>query len=71
MKLIHEIGRGLYGTQWLEPLSDALGVHPRTVQRWGAERYAVPDGVWAEIAVLIERRKKELDALAEKVRGLS
>jgi hypothetical protein len=44
MKLIHEIGRGLYGTQWLEPLSDALGVHPRTVQRWGAERYAVPDG---------------------------
>lgn len=46
------IGRLLYGPQWQTPLGAVLGVSDRTVRRWVAGDYAIPDGVVLDIVSL-------------------
>jgi hypothetical protein len=47
-----EIGEGIYGTQWRIPLSRALGVNLRIVQRWGNGTIAIPGPIAARTRTL-------------------
>ena len=62
--LLRTIGESLYGTYWIKPLADALGVNQRTVQRWALGQYApsphaVP-GLLADMRKLLVARGRDL-----------
>ena len=57
--LITRVGTALFGAQFRPQLATALAVRLDTVQRWCADREAVPDGVWVEIIDLLEARELE------------
>lgn len=67
MSLFVDIGRALYGREWLAPFSDALGVRPRNLQRWVAGQLVPPDGVWADVETLIAARAGELRTLRSRL----
>jgi hypothetical protein len=46
-------GEAIYGARWLLPLSRALGVNTRTVQRWASGQNAVPEPVAADLRDLL------------------
>ena len=53
---IDAIGRALYGPRWKAPLARALGINPRTVQRWAKGDGAPSAGVREELAQLFRDR---------------
>lgn len=65
-KLLEEVGKVLYGEQWQSALARDLEVQPRTVQRWLAGDRDVPD-LGAELRALIQRRRRQLDAIEAKL----
>lgn len=67
-RAMREAGEALYGALWQSPLARDLNVSVRTMQRWAAGEFAIPDGVWAELAKLCRRRGLELAAIADKLR---
>lgn len=60
MNTLTRIATALYGPAFKPALADALGVGLRTVQRWCAGDEPVPEGVWADLAAVVD---EELDAL--------
>jgi hypothetical protein len=65
--LLRRLGRALYGHGWHIPLGKALGIAPRTLQRWETgEAGPIPAGIWAEMRPLFAQRRAELDR-AERV----
>lgn len=62
-----EAGQALYGAAWQSPLARDLGVAVRTMQRWAAGEFQIPDGVWAEISKICASRAGKLDRLAKKL----
>jgi hypothetical protein len=73
MKRDHEtlqtVGEALYGALWQSPLARDVGVAVRTMQRWAAGEFAIPDGIWPELATLCRQRGKTLEKLAERLSG--
>lgn len=61
---LRAVGEALYGPNWQTPLSEALGVADRTVRRWAAGDFEIPDGVWADIGKLCRKRGLKLEKLA-------
>jgi len=57
---LRAVGEALYGPNWQTPLSEALGVSDRTVRRWAAGDFAIPEGIWADIAALCKKRGADL-----------
>jgi plasmid maintenance system antidote protein VapI len=57
------LGQQLYGVRWQTPLARALGVNPRTLQRWVSGQNAIPDTVAADLKTLlaIATRKKPVE----------
>lgn len=55
-----EVGRALYGEAWQSPLARDLDVNLRTLQRWAAGDFQIPEGIWAEIAPLCKARSAAL-----------
>src|SRR5215469_14715841 len=53
-------GHALYGPRWITDLARALECHPRSVRRWAAGSWPVPDGVAHDIALLVSTRMAEL-----------
>lgn len=61
------IGATIYGpTHWMIPMSEALGVGLRSVQRWASSN-TVPVSIWPEIAAVARRRAVEVERVAEKL----
>lgn len=65
--LLHEIGGALYGPLWQSEMARDLGVAIRTVQRWAAGTYPVPEGVWWDLRDRIDVRRGELVRLFDKL----
>lgn len=65
--LITRIGTALFGEQFRPQLAGALFVRRDTVERWCADREAVPDGVWVEIIDLLNDRELETVNLRHEV----
>lgn len=62
-----EAGRALYGALWQSALARDLDVTVRTMQRWAAGEFEIPDGVWPELASLCLKRSRNLVSLAKKL----
>ena len=61
---LHSIGRTLYGSAWQFSLADALGVSPRTINRWQKGERPIPDGILEEIRTyVVPERVKALQAI--------
>lgn len=61
--LLSRMGRALYGDQWQRALSRAIGKNERTIRRWAAGDYPVPDGDAELIRHEMRRRRREIDEL--------
>ncbi len=70
-KTLQVVGEALYGPLWQSAVARDLDVAVRTVQRWGSGEFAIPDGVWPELAAICKRHSVKLHDLATKlyVRG--
>jgi DNA-binding transcriptional regulator YdaS (Cro superfamily) len=67
LELLHRAGELLYGQDWQSELARALGISPRSVQRWVAgERLPAPER-WAAIHALAVERGEELAHLLEEL----
>lgn len=64
--LLHSIGNALYGPRWQSELARDLGVSDRTVRRWSAGEHQVPDGIWWDLGIMMDDRRKVLQILLEK-----
>lgn len=69
---LEQIGRALYGPEWVSPLARALDVALRTVQRWAAGEIETPD--WTADALDALARgpvgTRRLEDLANQMRAL-
>jgi hypothetical protein len=64
----------LHGLEWQTPLARQLSVSPRTMRRWAAGTFTIPETVWPELAGLCRdasgsysARSKELMQLARNL----
>ncbi len=62
-----ECGLALFGNAWKSSLAGALNVDPRRITHWLDGTRPVPEGVWADIKMLAEQRKTEIDELISKL----
>lgn len=56
-------GEALFGPRWQSDLAHALQVNPRTIRRWAAGSWPVPDGAERRIRELARQRAERLAAL--------
>ncbi len=64
---ITECGIALYGQTWQTQLGNALGTDSRRIRQWLNGARPVPAGVWIDIKLLAEQRKKQIDELITKL----
>jgi len=62
-----ECGQALFGNAWKSSLAEALNVDPRRITHWLDGTRPVPAGVWADIKLLAEQRKQQIDELITKL----
>lgn len=62
-----ECGLALFGNAWKSSLAEALNVDPRRITHWLDGTRPVPVGVWADIKMLAEQRKAEINELITKL----
>jgi hypothetical protein len=62
-----ECGQALFGNAWKSSLAEALNVDPRRITHWLDGTRPVPAGVWADIKMLAEQRKRQIDELINKL----
>lgn len=62
-----ECGLALFGKAWKALLAEALNVDPRRITHWLDNTRPVPAGVWADIKMLAEQRKQQIDGLITKL----
>jgi len=62
-----ECGQALFGSAWKSSLAEALNVDPRRITHWLDGTRPVPVGVWADINMLAEQRKAEINELITKL----
>ncbi len=67
--LLLACGRALYGERWQSPLARDLGVADRTMRRWVAGSYPVPEGIAADLLKLVQERRGELRELAGQLKA--
>lgn len=66
LDLLHSIGNALYGPRWQSELARDLGVSDRTVRRWSAGEHQVPDGIWWDLGIMMDDRRRELQFLMQQ-----
>jgi hypothetical protein len=64
---LQAVGEALYGPLWQSDLARELGVAIRTVQRWGAGHFEIPDRIWPEVAAICAKRGAALQAWAKRL----
>lgn len=62
--LLVSAGEALYGPQWQTAIAADLGVTSRTVRRWLAGEWPVPDDALIDLATLCRDRSKQLSHIA-------
>lgn len=67
-KLFQKCGEALFGTHWRVELGAALNVSERTVRRWVAGDFEIPDGAWQDLKRLLVERGKDLRDLAAAIK---
>lgn len=65
--LLREIGEALYGSRWQSDLARALNVADRTMRRWAAGDFPVPDGAWQEMRALLKDRGVQIAKARRKL----
>jgi len=60
---LRAVGEALYGPRWQSEAARALRVSDRTIRRWAAGEWPVPDAVQAEIWALARARHQALGEL--------
>lgn len=60
-------GEALFGTQWRADLATALNVSERTVRRWVAGDFEIPDGAWQDLKRLLAERGKHIRDLEKSI----
>lgn len=68
--LLRAVGEALYGPQWQSELARDLAVADRTMRRWVAGEFNMPEAVPGEILRLCEERGAQLAALAKRLRRI-
>lgn len=63
------VGEAMYGDRWQTPLAQDLGVTPRTVRNWCAERRACPADMATRLLPLVENRVNALRVVAGALKG--
>lgn len=71
--LLAEVGRLLYGPEWISPLARDLAMDLRTLQRWaaGERRTGLPEDIWHRLAGRLRERAPELHGQARRARALA
>lgn len=65
--LLWRAGKLLYGSGWQEPMARALGVNPRTVQRWAVGARTPGAEIWSALAGLVRDQRDDLAALLDEL----
>lgn len=65
---LRRIGAGLYGRQWQTPLSEDLGINPRTLRRWLSGDWSIPADAWEQLRDLMLDRRYLLANLVNELR---
>jgi len=68
-ELLREAGEALYGPRWKKDLASDLAVNERTIRRWSAGEWPVPDGLAKKILELIEIQALAVAAIRKKLRS--
>ena len=63
LDLFRATGEALLGPLWQSELARQLNVSLRTMQRWAAGEFAIPPGVWADLANMLAERQVEIAEL--------
>ena len=67
--LLTQAGEALYGASWRAPLARDLGIDERTIRRWVAGTYPVPNGVTANLERIIADHAAELSRIVGEITG--
>lgn len=62
-----QIGELLRGPSWRATLANDLKVAERTVRRWAAGDYQIPDGIAADLEKLCRTKATQLTKLADQL----
>ena len=60
----------LYGDEYVPPLSAALGIAERTVQRWANGTRRVPPDAWGKLSRLLAAENERIGSAATEVREI-
>jgi hypothetical protein len=62
--------QAIFGQTYLGPAGEALGINERTMRRFVADDGPeIPEGVWADLAVLCRAHAERLRLLADQMNG--
>jgi hypothetical protein len=67
-QLLREAGEALYGPRWQSELSRELGVTDRTMRRWAAGEFSIPEAVSAELRDILKAKGAALARVRRKLR---
>lgn len=62
-----EIGKAIYGQNWKSPMAKDLGVKYRTVLRWVAGEFAIPEDIQDRLKKALKLRAEEAQRTATKL----
>lgn len=66
--LLREAGEALYGaSSWQSEIARALKVSDRTVRRWVAGEFSIPEGISADLRAILKARGAALAAVRRKL----
>lgn len=54
-------GEAAFGPRWQTDIAEALGVSDRTVRNWISGKYQIPSTISADIVLILNRRKTEIE----------
>ena len=64
-ELLRECGRALYGRVYKRQLAEALCINERTLNRWLAGTYNIPDDITGEVILLLRKNGDDIDEMIE------
>jgi hypothetical protein len=67
---LRQLGELIYGNEWKSAMAADLGVAYRTVLRWYAGVFKIPDGVKDDLTAIAKRRVRELIERAAKLKAI-
>tara|TARA_R100000655_G_scaffold7725_4_gene20578 strand:- start:375 stop:596 length:222 start_codon:yes stop_codon:yes gene_type:complete len=66
-ELFKKAGAALFGERWHHPLAEALGVNPRSIQRFASGSRDIPDRFRSELIQLLENKGGEIGLIIKEL----